>query len=407
MKKSNQKSHILKPKKISFKDMDKVLFFSTIILIVIGILSIVSASSRETVARYNYSVYHYFYQHMFMITVGLILGGVILLLDTKFYKILGPVAWLTVFGLLVGMFVYGAVKRGSLRWIELFGFRFQPSEFAKLIIIIMIAIAFDLLNKRVKRDEFNKWTYTGIWLVLGIIMPVIVFLQGDLGTALIMALIAGVMYLSGPLDKKKRNSCIGTLILLFISAMGILYMTRGYILSDVQKQRITDFYNPCSKYEEYGFQMCNGLIAINDGGVFGVGIGKSKQKYSYIPDPHTDSIFAIIVEEGGLVMGVVILILYFIIIQRILKISSSSSTERGKYIAFGVAVYAFAHIMANLGGLLAIMPLTGVPLPLISYGGSFTITFLCSLAMVQRIGMEEKYRKRQLELKKEMEMKKN
>ena len=161
------------------------------------------------------------------------------------------------------------------------------------------------------------------------------------------------------------------------------------ILTEEQLSRF-DFFNPCSNYEDGGYQICNGFIAIHDGGLFGLGIGKSKQKYSYIPEPHTDSVFAIIVEEYGLIFSLGILLIFLIILYRILRISAQASTLRGRYIALGVATYMFLHILINLGGLFGIMPLTGVPLPFLSYGGSFTISLICSLAMVQRIHIETK-----------------
>ena len=129
---------------------------------------------------------------------------------------------------------------------------------------------------------------------------------------------------------------------------------------------------------------------MNDGGLTGVGISKSKQKYSYIPEAYTDSIFAIIVEEDGLIIGLAVLILYFILILNILKVAKQSKTLRGRYICFGVACYLFAHVAFNIGGLLGLLPYTGVPLPLISYGGSFTISFIAALGVVQRINIENK-----------------
>ena len=154
-----------------------------------------------------------------------------------------------------------------------------------------------------------------------------------------------------------------------------------------------NFINPCKNYLEGGYQICNAYIAINNGGLLGLGIGKSQQKYSYIPEPHTDMVFAIIAEEQGLLRSSLILIGYTIILYRILNLSSKSNTLRGKYICLGVATYIFSHIAINLGGLLGLLPLTGVPLPFLSYGGSFTISLLISLGLVQRVHIEHKREK--------------
>ena len=125
----------------------------------------------------------------------------------------------------------------------------------------------------------------------------------------------------------------------------------------------------------------------------GLGIGKSKQKYSYIPEPHTDSAFAIIAEEYGVIGSVFIFLGYALILWRITMIASKASTLRGRYICLGVAAYIFAHIFINMGGLFGIIPLTGVPLPFFSYGGSFAISLIVSLALVQRVNVETKNQK--------------
>ena len=142
-----------------------------------------------------------------------------------------------------------------------------------------------------------------------------------------------------------------------------------------------------------GYNICNAFIAINDGGLFGVGIGKSTQKYSYIPEPHTDSAFAIIAEEYGVIGCAFIFIGYTIILWRIIIISSNASTKRGRYMCLGIATYVFAHILVNMGGLFGLMPLTGVPLPFFSYGGSFVISLIAAFAIVQRVNIETKNQK--------------
>ncbi len=378
-------------KKHIIRDMDKPLLIVTGLLILIGTLSIVSASANESISRYsNSSVYYYFYRHAFMITAGLTGAFIIHRLPTKYYKIIAPVLWIGVASLLIGLFIYGSVHRGALNWISIAGIKVQPSEFAKPVIIVMLALLFEKMNKKFASGDFVPWIYTALWIAIGIIIPIIVFFQDDLGTASIILFISGFMYLAGPLDKKIRNKHILILAagaILCISSYG---MAKGKIFSTEQVERLTQFYNPCSYYDDSGYQICNCFIAINDGGLTGLGIGKSKQKYSYIPEAYTDSIFAIIVEEDGLIIGLFILTLFAILVCRIINISRKASTIRGRYIAFGVAIYFMTHMIFNLGGLLGILPLTGVPLPLISYGGSFTVSFLAAIALVQRVNIETK-----------------
>jgi len=209
---------------------------------------------------------------------------------------------------------------------------------------------------------------------------------------LITIIIFGIMFLSSPIKKIDKLRTIGLVVGVVIVGISMIVLKQGYLLTDAQMSRFS-FFNPCSRYETNGYQVCNGFIALNDGGLFGVGIGKSKQKYSYIPEPHTDSIFAIIGEEYGLLTCSIIFIGYAFILFRILKISLNTKSIKGKYITLGIACYIFMHIFINLGGLFGLIPLTGVPLPFLSYGGSYLISLMCSLAVVQRIHIEDKNEK--------------
>lgn len=375
--------------KNKIKDLDKQLLISTLIIIIIGILSIVSASSRETVSRYDYSIYHFFFRQMAMLGAGLICSIIVFLFKTNAYKAVAPILWLIILGCIVSLFVYSSAKRGSINWLEVKNFTFQPSEFAKPIIIVTLAIMFELFSKKNLEDKKTGSIFVGMWIIIGVLIPVIIFFQKDLGTSLILFGISGFMYLFSPLGKKIKWTWLGILAGVALLCCGIIYSSRGYILTEEQQSRL-NYFNPCSKDK---WQECNALIAINKGGVTGLGIGKSQQKYSYIPDPHTDSIFAIIIEETGLLIGLFIILVYAWMLFRIAKISINASTIRGRYIAFGAFVYLAFHIIFNLGGLLAVLPLTGVPLPLISYGGSFTISFMVMLTMVQEVAVETKNKK--------------
>lgn len=370
-----------------FKDMDKSLFFVMVIIIIFGLLNIVTASSRETVVRYDQSLYHYFFQHLIMLTIALIGSIAIINVPTKSYKLLGPFLYLFVLCLLIYLSIVGAKERGSINWLSIGGFTFQPSELAKPVMIVMLSILFERFCNKLRNTKIDHYEIIGGILFVGLLMPVIVFLQGDLGTSLIILGIFALMFIASPILKIDK---FRTIIFLFIvGTIGLVgvYFWKGHILTNAQLKRF-DFFNPCSKYEESGYQICNGFIAINDGGLLGLGIGKSKQKYSYIPDPHTDSVFAIIAEELGFLLSTLIFIAYIFILGRILRIASRASTLRGRYMCLGISVYMFLHILLNLGGLFGILPLTGVPLPFLSYGGTFTICFICSLAIVQRVHIE-------------------
>ena len=201
--------------------------------------------------------------------------------------------------------------------------------------------------------------------------------------------ITAVIFFMVPYDGKTKFIMI-TFTIISVLLLALVMVVTGKGLTKSQMSRF-NYKNPCTRYRETtGYQVCNGYIAINSGGLFGSGIGNSKQKYLYLPEAHTDFIFAIIIEETGLVAGAIIILAYFIIIWRILMIGKKSYNLQGTIICYGVATYIALHIMINLGGVLGLIPLTGVPLPFYSYGGSFMINLLICLAFVQRVSVENK-----------------
>ncbi|MBR3199048.1 MAG: FtsW/RodA/SpoVE family cell cycle protein [Bacilli bacterium] len=374
------------------KDIDKPLLIVSIAFFVFGLLNIVTASSRAAVVNYDVSIYYYFYKQLVFIIAGLIGSIVILKTDTKYYKIF--IYMLFVIAVLLNLWALTSREiGGSTNWIDLKIIKIQPSELSKPIIIIFLALLFEKYYKKLRTVNINHYDIIGRILIIALIIPAIIVLQKDLGTLLITLFIIAMMFLASPILKTDKFKTIILMIGLLIAGLLVIYMVRGYILNDARKSRFTSFLDPCGNYENGGYQVCNSYIAINDGGIFGLGIGKSKQKYSYIPEPHTDSAFAIIAEEYGIYRTVFIFIGYIIILQRILSISSKASTLRGRYICLGVSSYIFAHIFINLGGMFGLIPLTGVPLPFLSYGGSFTLSLIASLTLVQRVNIETKNQK--------------
>ena len=385
---------IIKNIKSLISKMDKPLLFVTLVFFVFGLLNIVTASSREAVVRYELSTYYYFYRQLFMIIAGLIGAYVIINFRSSHYKDIIKPIYVFAFLLVIALFKFGIEVNGATNWLPLPGLgTIQPSEFAKPVLIVLIAVYFERYNRIFASTNYGeKYKIVGKLLVALALIPIMTFLQKDLGTVLIMFGIFAVMFLCSPLLKIDKLRIILLVIGVGIVGMAGLYLKQGYILSEAQMSRF-DYINPCAKYETNGYQVCNGFIALNDGGLFGLGIGKSKQKYSYIPEPHTDSVFAIIGEEYGVIRCTFIFAAYLFILYRILKISVKANTIRGRYICLGVAIYIFMHIFINLGGLFGLIPLTGVPLPFLSYGGSYAISLMCSLALVQRVAIEIKTQK--------------
>lgn len=376
-----------------FKDMDKVLLFTTLILIIFGSLNIVTASSREAVVNADANIFYYFFKHIIILTISLISFLFVINIPTKNYK-----KWLVLIYIVVAcmnayLILKGVSTRGANNWINLKFIKIQPSELAKPTLILAMGLLLKKHEKALK--DPNQKHDLAIWTIIGtsLLFPILVFLQKDLGTAIILFGIFAVMFIFSPiLTKEKIKASVISVVVIIIMLVVRLSIT-GYVLSGAQNSRLSNFFNPCSKYENTGYQVCNAFIAINNGGLFGVGLGKSTQKYSYIPEPHTDMVFAIIAEENGLIACAIIFILYLVILYRILMLSKKTKDISNKYICIGVATYIFLHIFINLGGLFGIIPLTGVPLPFLSYGGSFTLSLITTLGVVQRIHIEMKNEK--------------
>lgn len=378
---------MIKTLKKAYKDLDKPLLIVSFILFIFGLFNIVTASSNEAVERYGVSIYYYFIKQGGILLLGFVIANIIFTVNTKKYKPLFTLAFLVVSAFLFYLLFYGSFSRGAKNWIAVFGISIQPSEFAKPIIIVCLSLVFEKFYN-VLRDLGKKhYNIIAIILFVGLTLPAVIFLQKDLGTMFIMVCIFFVMFFASPILKIEKLKTIGLLCVLGVIACLMLIVKNGQILSNAQIARF-NYFSPCRTYETGGYQTCNGYIAMNNGGLLGVGIGKSKQKYSYIPEPHTDMVFTIVAEEQGFLKGGLILIAMFYVVYKCFKISANASTIRGRYICLGVGTYIFMHMFVNLGGVLALIPLTGVPLPFLSYGGSFTLCLIVSLSFVQRVNIE-------------------
>lgn len=353
---------------------------------------IFSASNVETVIRYGATPYTYFLRQTLFLAVGLIGAFFIIKIPTKNYKKFMYPALVVIIVSLVYLILKGHMVNNAASWIPIGPFKFQPSEFAKIVLIVFFGSYYEMHKKELNDNEFSLLFPLGI----GVLLCMLIYLQPDLGTTIILGAIMAILFLSLPISKEKKFKYIG-ISAIVISVALVAVMVKGKdFLTEAQKSRF-DFREPCKRYEEGGYQVCNAYIAINNGGLLGVGIGKSTQKYLYLSEAHTDSIMAIIMEELGLVSALGIILCYFFIIARILVISKNSHNLRNAMITYGIAIYIFLHIMINLMGLFGLMPLTGVPLPFMSYGGSFSLNLIIALTIVQRIRYEnEKVKRKKL-----------
>ena len=367
------------------KNLDKPLFLISLILFVLGLIMVFSASNVTSYMNGG-SPYAYFIRQGLFLLVSFILCIFIIKFNTKFYGIISNLLLIILVAILVLLLIYGSATNNAVSWIYFGPFGFQPSEFIKIVMIVFMARFYEVHEKRL-----NNWVVAIIPLLIGIIITFLIMIQPDLGTAIIFALLTGIIFLSSPVAKRIKANIILLLVGMVIVGVLAIIMTGGSFLQERQIERF-NFTRPCDRLLDTGNQVCNGYIAINNGGLTGIGLGNSTQKYLYLPEPYTDFIFAVIIEELGLIVGIIIILAYIYLLYRILKIGRESYTNRGALICYGVAVYIFLHIAVNLMGLFGLMPMTGVPLPFMSYGGSFTLCLMVALTFVQRVNIETKLR---------------
>lgn len=376
--------------------MDKPLLFLTIVYAVLGLVMILSASSVSAVLRYNVSSSYFFIRQAIFVGVSFIIGfSFIIRFPTSKYKYVTPLLVIGMIAALAGLFIYGRITNGAQSWYRLGIFNLQPAEFAKSVIVIYMAVFYSRSLKKQKSLYYNL-----IPIAIAILFFVLIAMQPDLGGAIIIAGISFFLFNIVPIDRQGKSKLIKAVGIGAI-LMGVVMLYSGTEFLNAMQMSRLEFKNPCSRYSENtGYQVCNGFIAIHNGGLFGLGLGNSTQKYLYLPEAHTDFIFPILVEELGLLIGGLVIIGYGVILYRILKIAKKADNPRGAILAYGTFLMILFHLLVNFMGILALIPLTGVPVPFLSYGGSFTINILFMIFVVQRVAIETKQNEAKKELAK-------
>lgn len=373
-------------KKLRLKQIDFAIVFIFILLAAISIVSISSATYTGDQVFYGKQIIWYL--------VGFLCMFCVLLFD---YKILtqGRVLLLLYgFGILLNLLVMvpgiGEKVNGAQLWIRIGDFSIQPSELMKIFVILILA-------KIIAQKKGEPWqdlhTLGKILLIAGVPF-IIILLQPDLGTALILLAIIASMLLAGGLDRKWLAGgfalvvlVVGAVLLLYISDSPLLHV----LLADHQIERIQIFLDPASDPSGAGYQATQAKIAIGSGMLWGKGFHQGTQAQgNWIPEPHNDFIFAVIAEEFGFVGSSVLLLCYLFLLYRLIKIALSANNLFGVYIVSGViGMFAF-QIFQNVGMAIGLMPITGIPLPFISYGGTSIVTQLVAVGLALNVGMHAK-----------------
>lgn len=359
---------------------------------IFGLIMIFSASSVTAVLRYGYASNHFFVRQLIWIIVAYLAGFVVLFIPTRWYRI--AVNKITLVLVLVAMAVLlaiGAIAGGAKSWFDMGNYSLQPVEFLKIFWICYLAVYYHRISVK------KKCTFMGMFfpIIVLIVILALVAMQPDLGGCVIVMFITGMIFFALPFGKDYQKRAFGLGVVGAIGGILLFLAIGDKIFESYQYRRLTEFSNACQRYsDESGYQVCNGYIAIHNGGLFGVGLGESTQKYSYLPEAHTDFIFPIICEELGVIVGILLVLGYMVMLIFVLNVAKSTYTLRDSILCYGIFAYILAHILVNLLGVLGLIPLTGVPLPFLSYGGSYNLSLIVGLFIVQRVSVENKLEKK-------------
>ena len=372
--------------KKNMKHINFLLLFFMVAYSILGLIMILSASSIAAVLRYKVSSNYFFLRQLIFLIVGYFVGIIVVNVPTKNYRFFTKILMYGMMVVLGLVLFFGIVGGGAKGWYKVGIFSIQPLEFMKNILIMYMAVYYNRVISKKKTSFISL-----LWpIFLAIIIFILVAMQPDLGGACIIAFMTALIFFSLPIAKKYKKVINKVAIVGIVVLVLAVALFGKSLLNSYQASRF-NFLNPCSRYTEVtGYQVCNGYIAIHNGGLFGVGLGDSTQKYMYLPEAHTDFIFAVLCEELGLVFGIVIVLGYFVMLFIILNIAKEAGNLRNSILAYGVFAYILAHILINLLGVLGLVPLTGVPLPFLSYGDSYNLNVIIALSIVQRVNIENK-----------------
>ncbi|MBB6443745.1 stage V sporulation protein E [Bacillus benzoevorans] len=358
---------------------DMILMLLTFSLLAIGLIMVYSASAIWAEYKFDDSFF-FAKRQMLFAGVGIIAMFFIMNIDYWTWKTWAKMLLIICFVLLVLVLIPGVgnVRNGSRSWIGIGAFSIQPSEFMKLAMIAFLAKFLSVRQKYITSFKKGLAPSLGlVFLAFGMIM-----LQPDLGTGTVMVGTCIVMiFIAGA-----RISHFS-----FLGMMGVAGFVALVLSAPYRIKRITSFLDPWEDPLGSGFQIIQSLYAIGPGGLFGLGLGQSRQKFFYLPEPQTDFIFAILAEELGFIGGSLILLLFSLLLWRGIRIALGAPDLYGSFLAVGIIAMIAIQVMINIGVVTGLMPVTGITLPFLSYGGSSLTLMLMAIGVLLNISRHSRY----------------
>lgn len=370
------------------KSYDYSLIIAIVLLCCFGLVMVYSSSMITAVSRFGYEPDHFFQRQKLALLAGGLAFFVMIIFPYRAFlhdKIIKLITFGSII-VLISLFFIGHAAGGAQSWISIGGFSIQPGEFVKLSVIIYLAAVYD--KKQSYIDEFGRGVLPP--LIFTVLICLFVVIQPDFGTAFIIAMISICMILCSGMAFKSIAKLIALLILAGVLMAPIVIM-KG-LFSDEQLSRFVGVTDPFGNIDGAGYQLVNSFYAIGSGGLKGLGLGQGVQKYGYLPESHTDFIMAVIAEELGILGVLFVLILLTFVILKGFSVARKCQDPFGTLLAVGISSMIAIQSMINLGGLTGLLPITGVPLPFISYGGSSILLLMISMGLLVNVSMFTTYR---------------
>lgn len=354
--------------------MAKSILAITLVLLIFGLVVLSSAGIVEGQKKFGSAYYFLHHQLLYGVLPGLLLMFLFAKIDYKIWKKFSLLILIGSLTLMVLVFMpkFGFGLKGATRWLSIGGISFQPSELLKLSLIIYLAAWFGNRDQRIR-----NWAYgmAPFFIVLSFVGLLLVF-QPDIGTLIVATLISVALYFFAG-SEIKHLAIIGLVILGLLSAV--------IFVAPYRLDRVKTFLDPSIDPKGISYQLNQSLIAIGSGGMFGNGFGKSTQKFGFLPEVTNDSIFAIVVEEMGFVGAIFIIGLFIIFTLLMIRVANNTSDKFGKLLVMGMAVWITGQAFINIAAITGLAPLTGIPLPFISYGGTAMMVMLAGMGIVLNV----------------------